>query len=603
MSRGWFGRTEVGPGTLKRAVRAALCLLLAPILFAASLRDFITDRFHGPNVQVREVAKIQEHVFDGKLHLNVKDFIELLLKNNTEINLVRLDVLNAADGVLSAKAPFDPNIQASFNSTRSVTPQFSQIGGAPNLSSLGEISTVNYQQTLESGQTLNFGFNGTRNSTNSEFYYLNPNISTFFNFQVTQPLLQGRANLQLRAPLMIARTELLITSDQSETRIANLVAADASQYWDAVQSRDNIKVQQQAYDLAQKSYERDKLALDLGALPSLDIFQSQSQVAQRKVAVIQAQFAYRDALDGLRRLIGADLDPATRNVEIVLDDDAVATVAPVVPTEEAISAALQKRPELTAVRRHQGINDLNARVARDSMLPRFDLSAFGGGNGLGGNQISLTGPLGSAPTTVAAGGLGDALYQMLAFQAPSYGFRVNVTLPVRNSTAEAGLADALVSRARDRYTERQLEQQVIQDVKLADQPDPDERGADRRGENSARSGAKERGGRTTEIRTGRRDGVRGAGRTVTPGDGGELAAPGVCRIPEGADRLRARRLDAAGRPGDYCRDTESALGRISGARGRAARDAPRDSRAGSAGGCKGGCTPRDSRRFGPTGDC
>ena len=45
-----------------------------------------------------------------------------------------------------------------------------------------------------------------------------------------------------------------------------------------------------------------------GALPSLDIFQSQSQVAQRKVGVIQAQYAYRDALDGLRRIIGADLE-------------------------------------------------------------------------------------------------------------------------------------------------------------------------------------------------------------------------------------------------------------------------------------------------------
>jgi len=162
-------------------------------MFAASVRDFITERFRGPNVQVREVAKIQEHVFDGKLHLNVKDFIELLLKNNTEINLVRLDVLNAADAVLSAKTPFDPFIQGIFNSTRSVTPQFSQIGGAANLSSLGESSTINYQQTLESGQILSFSFNGFRSSTNSEFYYLNPNISTFMNFQVTQPLLKGAA--------------------------------------------------------------------------------------------------------------------------------------------------------------------------------------------------------------------------------------------------------------------------------------------------------------------------------------------------------------------------------------------------------------------------
>jgi len=468
MNRRRFGRTEVRPCTLKRAPLAVLGLLLCPVVFAASFRDFIAERFRGPNVQVREVAKIQEHVFDGKLHLNVKDFIELLLKNNTQINLVRLDVLNAADAVLGAKAPFDPNIQASFNGTRTISPQFSEIGGAQNLNSLGETTSINYTQTLESGQILNLGFNGQRFSTNSEFNFFNPYISTFMNFQVTQPLWQGRGNLQLKAPLMIARTQLLITSEQSEARIADLVAAAASQYWDAIQSRDNIKVQQQAYDLAQKSYERDKLALDLGALPSLDIFQSQSQVAQRKVAVIQAQFMYRDALDGLRRQIGADLDPATRNIEIVLEDDPVATVAPLAPSEEAISAALQKRPELSAVRRHQGINDLNARVARDSMTPRFDLSAIGGGNGLAGNQIPATGLLGgTGPTTIANSGLGEALRQTFAFQAPFYGFQVNVTLPVRNSTAEAGLADALVSRARDRYTERQIEQQVIQDVKLA----------------------------------------------------------------------------------------------------------------------------------------
>ncbi len=266
---------------------------------------------------------------------------------------------------------------------------------------------------------------------------------------------------------MIARTQLLITYEQSEARIADFVAAAARQYWDAIQARDNIKVQQQAYDLAQKSYERDKLALDLGALPALDIFQSQSQVAQRKVGVIQAQYAYRDALDGLRRLIGADLNPTTRNIEIVLEDDPVSTPAPALPLDEAVAAALQKRPELSWIRRRQGINDLNARVARNSMLPRFDLSAIGGAFGLGGNQIPVSGPLGTGPSTFIPGGLGDALHQMFAFQAPMYGFAVNMTLPVRSSAAQAGLADAMVSRARDNYQQRQFEQQVIQDVKVA----------------------------------------------------------------------------------------------------------------------------------------
>ena len=162
-----------------------------------------------------------------------------------------------------------------------------------------------------------------------------------------------------------------------------------------------------------------------------------------------------------------DVNPATRNIEIVLEDDPAPMLAPAVPADEAVAAALQKRPELSAVRRHQGINDLNARTARDSMLPRFDLSAIGGSNGLGGNQIPVSGPLGTGPSTFIAGGLGDALHQMFGFQAPFYGFAVNMTFPVRSSAAQANLAEALVSRAKDQYQQRQLEQQIIQEVKLA----------------------------------------------------------------------------------------------------------------------------------------
>jgi len=448
--------------------RLRIAILLAcPAMLMASLPNFLTERFRGPRLRVRDIQGVAERVHDGKLYLNFKDFLELVLRNNTEINIVRLDVLNAADAVVAAKTPFDPILTASFNYNRTLSPQVSEIGGAASLSALNENTILDYQQTLESGQTVVVGFTGSRFSSNSQFNFFNPSVSTFLNFSVTQPLLQGRANLELRAPLMIARTELLITSEQSEARIADMVAADASQYWDAIQSRDNIRVQQQAFDLAQKSYDRDKQALELGALPALDIFQSESQVAQRKVAVIQAQFDYRNELDGLRRLIGADLSPATRNIEIVLEDDAVTTVAPLRPQDEAIAEALAKRPELSALRRHQGVNDLNARVARDTMLPRFDLQAFGGANGLGGNLVPVTGPLGTGPTTVVPGGLGNALYQTFIFQSPTYGVGVNLTLPVRNSTAEANLADALVSRARDRYSERQLQQQIIQDVKVA----------------------------------------------------------------------------------------------------------------------------------------
>lgn len=267
---------------------------------------------------------------------------------------------------------------------------------------------------------------------------------------------------------MVARTELLITSEQSEAAIADRVAAAARQYWDAILSRDNIRVLEQTLGLAQKSYERDKLALDLGALAKLDIYQSQTQVAERNRDLVQAKYQYKTALDGLRRLLGADLTPELRSTEIVLEDDA-STLPPksaILPFEEALAKAIQARPESKAAGQRISIDELNARIARDALLPRLDLSLQGGATGPGLNQVGTGGIIG-LPANVPYPGLSATLAQVWGFDFPSYGFGLQFTFPFRNSPAQASLATSLVNKARDEYQKRQTEQQIILDVRQA----------------------------------------------------------------------------------------------------------------------------------------
>ena len=97
---------------------------------------------------------IPEHIVDGKLHLKLKDFLELVLKNSTAVNLTRLDVYTAADQVEAAKAVYDPTLSFGFNTFRSVAPQSSQLSGATTLSNLTQNSFLNYQQTTPSGPDL-----------------------------------------------------------------------------------------------------------------------------------------------------------------------------------------------------------------------------------------------------------------------------------------------------------------------------------------------------------------------------------------------------------------------------------------------------------------
>ncbi|HEY1184573.1 MAG TPA: TolC family protein [Bryobacteraceae bacterium] len=425
-------------------------------------------RFHPDTVIERDVEGLEQHIQGGKLVLNLKAFLALALKNSTGIRLTELDVYTAADAVTSAKAPFDPQVLFQFDAQRSVQQEASQTSGAETLSDLGQTSTASYSQVFGAGPTVTAGFNATRTSSNSAFNFFNPSVATGLNFSVTQPLLQNRGNLQIRAPLLVARTQFRIVTEQSQAQIATTIANAAGQYWEAIRARENIRVLEQSLDLAQKSYERDRQALELGALSKLDILQSQSQVAQRKLDLIQGRYGYQQALDGLRQLIGADLKPDTLGMEIVLEDDP--REMPVgfhaLPLGEAIAKARHDRPELSAAGRRVGVDELNARVARDQMTPRLDLSLQAGSSGLGGNQLPVVLPLGGT-TALVTGGLGDSLNQLFGFASPYYGFSLTLGIPVRSSAAQASLTDALVNRVRDRYSQRQIDQQVILDVETA----------------------------------------------------------------------------------------------------------------------------------------
>ncbi|MDQ2841084.1 MAG: TolC family protein [Acidobacteriota bacterium] len=483
------------------ALLLAVFLIARPVWPASDpISHYIDWRYHPQNMQIKDVQGLRERISDGKLHLHLREFLELVLKNSTDIQLTRLDVYTSANNIIANKAPFDPTLALGFNALRSVSPlSFFTLGGttgttgvianpsAPGqgtgtaatspsgfgnqvilpqtISSLSQNSTATFTQLLPTGQSVTANFTTNRSSGDG---YLYPTLFGAINVTIIQHLLQNRSNLQAKGPLKVARSELLITSERSQATIADSVAAAARQYWNAIELRDNIRVQEQNVNLARKSYEHDKQALDLGALARLDIYQSETQVAERNRDLIAARYQYKAALDAMRRLIGADLSRDLRETEIVLEDDACALPAKssVLPFEQALEKAIQSRPENLAAKQQTSVDTLNARIARDALHPQLDLSLQGGGTGPGYNQIVVGNNNGLTPSNPYPG-LGATLGQVLAFNYPSYGFGLQLNFPFRNSPAQASLSDALVSRARDQYAQRQTEQQIIFDVRQA----------------------------------------------------------------------------------------------------------------------------------------
>jgi outer membrane protein TolC len=443
---------------------ACLALLFVPSMAAQAQvsppknSELQSDDRHGNANAIQEPAGFLDHVVDGKLTLSLDDTIRLALENNTDIRMDHAQIETAKDALQRALGPFDPVAQSSFNAFRQLSPQYTELGGAPTLSSLSQTTQASLTQTLETGTNYQVSFFSNKSATNSSFYFFNPAISTSLSFTFTQPLLRGFGLFVNRAPIIIAKRGITQSRANFEMEVNDEILLVVTDYWNVVQARENLVVQRESMDEAQKSYDRDKHALELGALPPLDIYRSESQVASRRVSVIQSEYALKQAEDQLRRVLGADIDPNIRALDLDLTEKAEpsgALMAIDIPT--ALDKALSYRPELESVRQQLAIDDANVRVAHNSLLPNLSLSGTYQTNGLGGNQISSTG-------TVTPGGFGDAVNQMFGFGFPGYGFGVSLSYPFRNHQAQANMGDALSAKRHDLYSERQLHEQITLDV-------------------------------------------------------------------------------------------------------------------------------------------
>jgi outer membrane protein TolC len=190
------------------------------------------------------------------------------------------------------------------------------------LSSLNQFTQVNYSQTFETGTNFQAQFNATKLSSNSTFNFYNPSISSSLNFQFTQPLLRNRWLFANRAPLVIARRNLRVSRAMFEVQVSNTIQLVVNQYWNVVQAHDNLEVARTSMDAAEATYKHDKRSLELGALPPLDIYRSESQVADRRVQVIQSEYALKQTEDAFRQIVGAEIDPYFQALDLDLTEPA-----------------------------------------------------------------------------------------------------------------------------------------------------------------------------------------------------------------------------------------------------------------------------------------
>lgn len=416
-----------------------------------------------PQFELTGPARLADFVVDGHIELSLSDYLELVMANNTQIQIQRLSMETPRNSITRALAAFDPNIQLSFQATRSTTPTTSTLDSGRDISStLRQPFGATYTQTFDTGTSYNVRFNSSRSTSNSLYSTLNPSYSSGLNLSVTQPLIRNFGRNINRISVTTAQSRLRVSRNSFEEQLLQLVASAENAYWSVVDARENLGVNRNALDLAQKTLDRSERELELGAISELDIYQPQQNHARQGILVTTSQFNLEQAYDALRRQIGADLDPQYRNMPITLTE-------PVLPPEDQetidaeamVELALRRRPDIRTLGENLYQSDLSFRSARNGLRPDLSLNLNYASNGVGGTIIERQG--GEIVNTIP-GGFWDSVNQLGAFNYPTYGFSLTLRLPIRDRAAVASMADALVSKKTTELQARNTQQTVRLDV-------------------------------------------------------------------------------------------------------------------------------------------
>jgi outer membrane protein len=407
---------------------------------------------------------------------------------------------------------FDPIFTSALNWSRSTFPV-----NNPFLSGTGQIvpdiinysANVNfgYSQGFHSGTNLLISFNNNRSSTTSPSVLFNPALQSTMTFTVTQPLLNGFGLLPNTRFILEAKNSLKVADSIFSQQVITTVSQVAIDYWQLVFARENVKVQQAAVGVSTKLYEDNKKQLEIGTMAPLDVLTAESQLATDTQNLIVAQTNRLQSETVL--LVAITKNPLAANltaIEIVpttpIGQPPVAENAPI---DDLFREAWQKRPELTQASLNLKNADLEVRGTKNSLLPSLMLFGQYSATGLGGNQLLTTqnptafaanrdapivdlaglpfsvgnpgapGILAFAGTPIAfntvstlkPGGLNDSLYNMINNNFPTYAAGLNLTLPIRNRSAQADNARALLDQRQLEVQYRSTQNQIVLAVRNA----------------------------------------------------------------------------------------------------------------------------------------
>jgi outer membrane protein TolC len=380
------------------------------------------------------------------ISLTLDDAVRRALENNPNLVVVRLGTEVEAARVSASQAAFAPVFSTAFGRSSSVTPPSNFLLGNAGVDVNDWFSSTGVRQRLPWGSGVwSVSWDSARTTTNNPISSFDPSLQSGVQVAFSQPLLKDRAIDAARHQYTIARRNQEISELQFRESVVQTMAAVKSAYWTLKAAIANVTVQQRSLELAEDLARENKVRVDAGQMPPLDLVQAEAEVAQRRENLIRAHSTAEDAEDHLRTLI---MDPSDASFwEVRLDPiEEPSARGPLPDVEPAVRNALSSRYDLARAGRELENVATDVQFHENQKLPDVRVETSYRGAGLAGTQFLRSGGFPGVITGTQRRSFGDALGQVFSPDYPTWSLGVTVSYPLGRSYEEASLARAQVER-------------------------------------------------------------------------------------------------------------------------------------------------------------
>lgn len=381
------------------------------------------------------------------LDLGLVDCVAMALKNNSEINVKRIDPRIEDTNILIQKAKFEPELSFDFTMEDNTELSPTTLTGTGALKTRTGTFDFGYDQTLVTGTEIAVDFYNTRTWSNSLIQALNPEFDSAAAITVTQPLLKGFGIVVNKADFLIAKNNRQKSDKDFVQEVIRVLTEVKRSYYNFQYSQEQYKTAETSLARVNSLYEINKERYAKGLASDVDLLQSEADVARAEEMLAAAEGILKAAEDGLKFITNLVDDPEYWNAAITLLEGIVYEKREV-ELPVSLRDAFNYRPDYEAAKIDLRSKDISVVYYKNNLLPTMDLVGTYGLNGLAKTYEKDLGHIGGG-------------------HYPDWSVGVSVKVPFFNDEEKGKYQKATLDKEKALISFSRLEQKIILEVRDA----------------------------------------------------------------------------------------------------------------------------------------